>query len=168
LNGGGLGSNEYGKPSLGYLAVKDMLGDQVFKKCLHEYMSRWNGKHPLPWDFFNTFNNTSGKDLNWFWNNWFFSHNYIDLSIAGAVKTGNGYSLTIQNIGGMAAPFDVIIAYTDGTEDRVHQTPSVWQKDQKLIKMNLTAKKPVQSIRLNGGIYMDANEADNVWKSKSF
>jgi hypothetical protein len=35
LTGQGLGNNEYGKPSLGYLAVKDLLGDDVFKNALH-------------------------------------------------------------------------------------------------------------------------------------
>lgn len=167
LNGGGLGSNEYGKPSLGYLAIKDLLGDVLFKKCLHAYMDRWHGKHPLPWDFFNTFNNVSGKSLNWFWDNWFFSHNYIDLALTNTTKTANGYSLTVQNIGGMAAPFDVVINYTDGTTERVHQKPSVWQNNQKQIKINVPAKKAVQAITLDGGIYMDPNEADNGWK-KSF
>jgi hypothetical protein len=168
LSGGGLGNNEYGKPSLGYLAVKDMLGDNLFKKCLHEYMKRWNGKHPLPWDFFNTFSNVSGKNLNWFWNNWYFSHNYIDLSLKSAVKTANGYALSVENIGGMAAPFDVVVTYADGTNERIHQTPLVWQADQNLSKLSITTKKAVQSIKLDGGIYMDADEGNNVWKAKSF
>lgn len=166
LNGGGLGSNEYGKPSLGYLAVKDLLGDDVFRKCLHEYMSRWNGKHPLPWDFFNTFSNASGEDLNWFWSNWFFSHNYIDLALSNVIKNGKGYSLSIQNIGGMAAPFDLVINYTNGTSESIHQTPSVWQKNQKQIRLNVATNKAIQSIRLDGGIFMDANETDNIWKAK--
>lgn len=168
LSGGGLGNNEYGKPSLGYLAVKDLLGDELFKKALHEYMSRWNGKHPLPWDFFNTISNASGKDLNWFWNNWFFSHYYIDLSLSNATKTGNGYSVTVQNKGGMAAPFDIVVSYADGTEDRIHQTPAVWQSSQKQAKLSVPTKKAVQSIRLDGGIYMDADETDNTWKAKAF
>ncbi|HWC53300.1 MAG TPA: M1 family metallopeptidase, partial [Chitinophagaceae bacterium] len=69
--GGGFGNNEYGKPSLGYLAMKDLLGDELFKKCLHAYMDRWHGKHPIPWDFFYTFDDVSGKKLDWFWSNWF-------------------------------------------------------------------------------------------------
>jgi hypothetical protein len=168
LSGGGLGNNEYGKPSLGYLAVKDMLGDDLFKKCLHEYMSRWNGKHPLPWDFFNTFNNVTGKDLNWFWTNWFFSHNYIDLSITDLVKSGNGYSVSVENIGGMAAPFDIVVIYADGTSEKFHQTPMVWQQDQRQIKISLQTSKAVQSVVLDGGIYMDANEKNNSWPQKSF
>ncbi len=85
----GLGNNEYGKPSLAYLAMKDMLGDELFKKCLHAYMDRWHGKHPTPWDFFYTYNDVAGKNMNWFWTNWFFTNNYIDLAIDG-VKDANG------------------------------------------------------------------------------
>src|SRR5262249_49227333 len=44
LNGAAYANNAYGKPSLGYLAMKDMLGDSLFKKCLNEYMNRWHGK----------------------------------------------------------------------------------------------------------------------------
>ncbi|MEO6000268.1 MAG: M1 family metallopeptidase [Chitinophagaceae bacterium] len=164
LNGGGLGNNQYGKPSLGYLAVKDMLGDTLFRKCLHEYILRWHGKHPLPWDFFNTFNNASGKDLEWFWNNWYFSHHYIDLAIMDVKKTGDRYTINIQNNGGMATPFDVVLTYTDATTESVHQSSLVWQADQKQIKVIIKSKKAVQSVKLDGGIFMDANERDNEWK----
>jgi hypothetical protein len=67
LSGAAYGNNAYGKPSLGYLAVKDLLGDDEFKKCLHAFMDRWHGKHPIPWDMFDTFNDVAGKNLNWFW-----------------------------------------------------------------------------------------------------
>ncbi|MEP6712449.1 MAG: M1 family metallopeptidase, partial [Ferruginibacter sp.] len=80
LTGAGLGNNEYGKAALGYLAVKDLLGDDLFKKCLLAFMDRWHGKHPIPWDFFYSFNDVSGKNLNWFWDSWYFSHGYIDLA----------------------------------------------------------------------------------------
>src|SRR5690606_3828135 len=76
VSGSGYGNNAYVKPSLAYLALRDMLGEAQFMKALHEYMARWNGKHPLPWDFFNSFNDTLKQDLNWYWNNWFFSNNY--------------------------------------------------------------------------------------------
>ena len=131
-------------------------------------MNRWHGKHPIPWDFFFTFNDASGKNLNWFWNNWFFSNNYIDLSIKSSAKTANGYAVTIQNIGGMAAPVNVIVNYEDGTSETFHQTPAIWQKDQKQTTINIAVKKKVQSITLDGGIFMDADESNNSWKPKGF
>ena len=164
LNGAGYGNNAYGKPSLGYLAMKDLLGDELFRKCLHEYMSRWHGKHPIPWDFFFTLNDASGRKLNWFWNNWYFTNYYIDLAIQHVSKTDAGYQLTIVNIGGFAAPFDVQVKYQDGTSERMHETPAFWQADQKTGMVNIKTNKPVQSIVLDGGIFMDADESNNEWK----
>lgn len=166
LSGGGLGNNQYGKPSLGYLAVKDILGDALFKKALHEYMDRWHGKHPLPWDFFYSINNASGKNLNWFWNNWFFSNYYIDLELQNVAKTTTGYSIVVKNVGGMAAPFDLVATYSDGSVETLHYTPVIWQQNQKTASIALRTSKKVSSVQLKGGIFMDAHEENNVWPLK--
>jgi hypothetical protein len=158
------GNNIYGKASLGYLAIKDLLGDELFKKCLHEYMNQWNGKHPIPWDFFNSFNTTAGKNLNWFWNNWFFTSSYIDLSVKSVKNTGKQYSMVIDNKGGMAAPVNVILKYKDASSEKIHQTPAIWEKNQQQVTVNIVAKKEIESITLDGGIYMDAHPEDNSWK----
>jgi hypothetical protein len=159
----GLGNNEYGKPSLSYLALKDMLGDKLFRKALHNYMNNWNGKHPIPWDYFYSMEKGSGKDLNWFFYNWFFTPGYIDLDLAKVDKTSKGYMLDIKNIGGFAVPFDVIATYDDGSSETFHQTPKVWERDQKEITVAVKTRKTVKSLTLDGGIFMDANEKDNVW-----
>jgi Peptidase family M1 domain len=161
--GEGFGNNQYGKAALGYLAIKDMLGDAEFKKCLHEFMNRWNGKHPTPWDMFNTFNNVSKKNMNWFFNNWFMSNGYIDLKLAKAEPTKTMYVLQVENVGGFAAPFDVKVVYQDGSKAAFHQTSNVWSENQKVANISFVAGKPIKSITLDGGIFMDANPADNVW-----
>ncbi len=89
LAGGAYGSNAYGKPALGYLALKEMLGDELFRRALHAYIERWHGKHPSPWDFFNTFTDVSGRNLDWFWKAWFVDMGHIDLAV-GAVQKTNG------------------------------------------------------------------------------
>lgn len=166
LNGAGLGSNQYGKPSLGYLAVKEILGDALFKKCLHEYMNRWHGKHPIPWDFFNTFNNASGQNLDWFWNNWFFSNYYIDLGLQNVAKAKGGYTISVQNIGGMAAPFDLQYTFADNKTETVHYTPLVWKADPKLSRVQFRNKKELLSVKILNGIFMDADESNNNWTVK--
>ncbi len=166
LSGRSLGNNEYGKAAVAYLALKDLLGDELFKKSLHEFMSRWNGKHPLPWDMFNSFNDASGKNLNWFFQNWYFSYNYIDVAVNGVEASGNNYKVNIKNIGGFAIPLDVVVKYSDGTTEKFHQTPEIWSKDQKQTSVSVSASKPVKSILLDGGIYMDADETNNSWEQK--
>lgn len=165
VSGIGYGSNAYGKPSLAYLALKDLLGDNTFRKCLHAYMHDWNGKHPIPWDFFNSFNNNAGQDLNWFWNNWFFSNNYIDLQLANVKTKGNNAELSVINAGGFAIPFDVVITYHDGTTKTVHQTPALWKSANKQVTVTVPVGKKVASVKLDGVLYTDYTPDDNQWKA---
>lgn len=167
LTGEGLGNNEYGKPSLGYLAVKDMLGDVLFKKTLHIYMADWNGKHPSPWDFFNTFSRASGQNLNWFWSNWFFSPDYIDLGVQSVTPGATGTLVKISNIGGMYTPFDLVAEFTDGSSEKIHKTSTVWKINGQVATIQLSGRKKLRSLLIDGGIFMDANPADNTWNSRN-
>ena len=163
LHGGAYGNNAYGKPALGYLALKDMLGDSLFRTALHGYMDRWNGKHPIPWDFFNSVNDLTGRNLNWFWNRWFFSNGYIDRAIADVRKTGRRYAVTLENIGGMPAPVDVVATWADGTSDTYHQTSAIWQANARRAVVNLPAQKVLRSLALSGGIWVDADSTNDHW-----
>ena len=158
----GAGNNAYGKPSLSYLALKDYLGDDLFKKALHTYMENWNGKHPIPWDYFNSMSNGSGKDLNWFFYNWFYTPSYIDLELSKVASSGTNYTLNIKNTGGFAIPFNVNVTYADGTTGTFHQTPAVWEKDQKQITVNIKAPKEAKGFTLDGGIFVDATPKNNT------
>jgi aminopeptidase N len=166
LKGPAYGNNAYGKASLGYLALKDLLGDAAFKTSLHAFMERWNGKHPIPWDFFNTVNDVSKQNLNWFWNAWYFSNGYIDLAVSGVTKTSAGYSLVVDNVGGMPSPFDVRLRFTDGTTDVAHQTPAVWKTDLRHATIPIRTSKRIASLDLEGGIWMDADTTSNHWQPR--
>lgn len=162
VSGAGYGNNSYVKASLSYLALKDYLGDELFKKALHHYMDNWNGKHPIPWDYFFSMNTGSGKNLNWFWNNWLYSNNYIDLKISAVFQQNNQLNLGVENVGGFAVPFDAVVTYDDNSTEKVHFTPSVWEKNQKQTNLNFSVKKKVKSVTLDGGIFMDYTPEDNL------
>ncbi|MEP7002385.1 MAG: M1 family metallopeptidase [bacterium] len=166
LKSSAYGNNAYGKAALGYLAMKDLLGDATFKKCLHAFMERWHGKHPIPWDFFNTFNDVSGQNLDWFWRRWYFDNSYIDLGVAGMSRTSSGYSLVIENHGGMPAPVDVRLHFADGSSGTIHETPAIWKVNQKRATVALSTKKTVASVDLDGGIWVDADTTNNHWARK--
>lgn len=162
-NGQAYGNNAYGKPSIGYLALKDMLGDATFGKALHEFMDRWHGKHPIPWDFFYTFNNVTGKNLDWFWNSWYFSNTYIDLAPTGVT----GSTVKVKNIGGMPAPFDLLVKYSDGSRDSLHETSAVWQRTPGQASIGLKSRKPVSSVTLKHGVWVDADTTNDTWTRAS-
>ncbi|MEO6232469.1 MAG: M1 family metallopeptidase [Ferruginibacter sp.] len=166
LSGQAMGHNEYGKPALAYLGLKDMLGDDVFKKALQGFMDRWHGKHPIPWDMFNSFSDLSGKNLDWYFGNWFMSTHYMDIAVDKLTETTDGYTLSIKNIGGYPVPTDVMIEYNDETKDTLHQTAGMWEKDPQMTTINIKTKKKISFLKLDGGIWMDADASNNNWGTK--
>ena len=158
--------NSYPKPALGYLYVKDMLGDEVFTKALHYYIAQWHGKHPMPYDFFNCMNTAAGVNLNWFWKSWFFDQGAPDLAIAKVAIAKKQYTVTVSNNGTKPVPVDLNISYTDGSAQLLHQSIACWKSGNKTVTLNFTAKKRVSKLVLGTGYDADANKADNVWFAK--
>jgi Peptidase family M1 domain len=157
------GDNKYGKAALGYLALKELLGETDFRKGLHGFMNDWNGKHPIPWDMFYSFNTHTGRDLNWFWNAWFFSNGYIDYAITDVKAEQGSTMVKLKNVGGYPAPANMVVTFTDGSTETIRQGPDTWRLNMKEVETRINVPKTVKSIVLDGGIFMDANPADNKW-----
>jgi hypothetical protein len=163
LTGSSYGANAYGKAALGYLAMKDLLGDATFRACLHAYMARWHGRHPSPWDFFNTFDDVAKRSLDWFWRNWFFTNGYIDLAVRSVHKAAGGYRVTIENVGGMDAPADLVLHYADGGTQTVHETAGIWASDPRNTTVTVPTTRAIRSLTLDTGIWVDADTSNNTW-----
>lgn len=151
--------NSYPKPALGYLYVKDMLGDELFYKGLHSYFRNWNSKHPMPYDFFNSMNTGSGKNMNWFWKRWFFDGGATDL----AIRSVKGKTITIESVGEKPLPVDLTITFTDGSTEKIHRSVAVWEKGNKTITVNIALGKKVKQIELGSTYVPDVNKKDNIW-----
>jgi hypothetical protein len=156
--------NSYVKPGLGYLYVKDLLGDKLFTKALHYYIEQWHGKHPMPFDFFNCINTASGKNLNWFWKRWFFDNGVPDLAIKDVKKTGKSYNIVIESKGTKPVPVDLEIKFSDNTTRKEHRSVSVWENGNTTVTITIPADKTITFISM-GSLYVpDANKKDNVYK----
>lgn len=159
-------TNSYPKPAMGYLFAKDILGDSLFFKGLHFYIQQWNGKHPLPLDFFNSMNTGSGKNLNWFWKKWFYQDGYADLAISKINNKTNNKQIIVRSLGDKPVPIDLIISFSDGTEQRFHKTAAVWEKGDASVSINFTSPKKITKVVLGGGYVPDVNKEDNIWQEK--
>ncbi len=161
-----LGFTSYMKASVSYSMLKNALGDELFKKCLDEYMSRWNGKHPLPWDFFFTFNDVAKQDLSWFWNPWYFDRGFPDLAVKNVkVKSGKAI-VTVEKVGNVPVPIDLIVTYADSTTENVSKNITVWKTGAKEVKVDFKPKKEITKVELNTKTVPDANEKNNVFEMK--
>jgi hypothetical protein len=159
-------TNSYPKPAMGYLFVKDMLGDELFYKGLHYYIQQWHGKHPIPYDFFNCINTGSGKNMNWFWKKWFFDNGEPDLAITKVTTTGKATSVVITSAGTKPVPVDLTVYFSDSTSMKVHKSIAVWEKGNSTITIPVTSSKKITRIMLGGGYTPDSNKKDNMWEMK--
>ncbi|HVI49560.1 MAG TPA: M1 family metallopeptidase [Chitinophaga sp.] len=153
--------NSYPKPALGYLYVKDMLGDSLFFKALHYYIAQWNGKHPQPYDFFNCMNSGSGKNLNWFWKRWFFDEGYPDLGIQSVKQTGNQCKIDVISKGNKPVPVDVTVYFADSTKLSIHRSIACWEKGNKTVSLTFTSPKKIKSVTLGSTWVADIDKKDN-------
>ena len=155
--------NSYPKPAMGYLYLKDMLGDSLFLRGIHKYMEDWHGRHPIPLDFFASVNAGTGRNLNWFWKRWFYDGGYPDLAIADVRHKENAWTVLITNKGGKPVPVDVTIEYADGSKEKIHRSVAVWEHETQLTIPFRTAR-PISRIRLSGTYTPDSHPADNVFE----
>lgn len=162
LNGVAMFINSYPKPALGYLYVKDMLGDELFYKGLHHYIETWNGKHPMPNDFFYCMNVGSGVNLNWFWKKWFFEGGILDL----AIKKVNDKKITIENKGNKPLPIDIEITFTDGSTEKIHNSISAWKSNNKTVVVTVKGNKKIKKVVLGSTYIPDTNKKDNIFEVK--
>ena len=159
-------TNSYPKPAMGYLFVKDMLGDELFYKGLHYYIQQWHGKHPMPLDFFNCMNAGSGRNLNWFWKKWFYDNGVPDLAITAVKQTGKQTFVTIQMKGTKPVPVHLSVYYKDGTEQSLHQSIAVWEHNT-TITLNFTSGKTIDNIVLGDVHDADIDKSNNFWQKNN-
>jgi len=156
----------YNRPGTAYYLLQGLLGKELFGKALREYMKRWNGKHPLPYDFFFTFNDVAGEDLSWFWKPWFCEFGYPDLRIRDVMKSDTQTFVLIDKAGSLPVPVEVTVTFQDSSRQTISRSIRVWQNGQKRISLPLPGGKKILSVDLGNAHIPDAHPADNHWDFK--
>ena len=150
----------YNRSAYAYVTLEDYLGKEKFKKALHLFMQRWNGKHPMPYDFFFTFNQSSGEDLKWFWNPWFFNRGVVDLGIKSANYSNGNLKIVIENLGQIPATAVINIITVKDTISTI-VTAGVWKTNDHEYILNKKVESQVLKILLGNEDYSDVNRKNN-------
>ncbi len=137
------------------------LGRETFRKCLLQFIYRWKYKHPTPYDYFNTFNDVSGRDLDWFWLAWYYRQGGIpDLSIKSAAIKNGKMNIVVENKGTL--PMPVFISLYDN--DRLVATifrPAILWRDHNEILISVKNPEVITRIVLGNEMVADSNNRDN-------
>ena len=100
---------------LGYL-----IGDDALYKTLKRYFKEWVFKHPAPNDFIRVAEKVSGAELGWYLTDWTQTTNTIDYGIKTITSEGNKTNITLERIGLMPMPIDLLVKYEDGSQEYLY------------------------------------------------
>lgn len=73
----------YEKTAIGLNMLREsILGRALFDSAFKVYCTRWAFKRPQPADFFRSMDDASAQELSWFWREWFFGAEPVDMEIS--------------------------------------------------------------------------------------
>jgi hypothetical protein len=161
------GNHAYFRPCNALNVLRDFIGEAQFKKALQEYIKRWSGKHPAPYDFFFTFEDVLGDELGWFWEPWFFKQGYPDIGIDTAFIKDNNLSVKITKEGELPIPVALKVKFKDDSEKKAYRSASVWRpsagEDEDEITIEMEVDRKVLTLELGNEYIPDADTTNNYW-----
>lgn len=159
-------NNAYNKPGMAYYYLREALGKSVFDMALKMYIKIWNGKHPIPYDFFNIFNKETGMNLNWYWQNWFFEVHYADLAIEKVSVNNDIAEIEIKNKGGLFLPVHLVLKYEDGSFEEKTIPVTGWENSKDKITTNIVLDGKLKSVSLGASWIPESVPGDNEYTVK--
>jgi hypothetical protein len=156
----------YQKMATNLVALRGLLGNETFVRAYREYGRRWLNKHPTEYDFFNTFNDVSGRDLSWFWRTWFYETWTLDHAIAGVHANGDSTTITVDDRG--LAPMPVRLAITrQGTNrgvERVEIPVDVWLRGDRRATVRVASSPRITRVEIDPeNAFPDIDRTNNRW-----
>jgi hypothetical protein len=158
----------YGKTAYGLNLLRNVVvGKERFDFAFRKYTETWAFKHPTPYDFFHSINNSTGEDLNWFWKEWFFTTWALDQAITDVKYADNdpskGALITIENKGKMIMPVILKIDQTN-SETAIIQLPvDIWMRGSTWT-FKFASNHKIDKVVLDPEkVLPDTNRKNNEW-----
>ena len=154
----------YDKTSQVLAALRAVLGEQTFHRAFLEYGRRWTGKHPYPYDFFNTMADVTGRDLSWFWSAWMYEAWPLDQAIESVTTSGDSVAVVITDRGLAAMPVLVAITRADGTVQRIELPVDGWLRGERRQTLRISGRPAITRIEIDpDGLFPDVDRRNQVW-----
>jgi hypothetical protein len=156
----------YDKTAAVLAALRGVLGEETFHRAYREYGRRWNGKHPYPYDFFNTISDVAGRDLHWFWTTWFYEPWPLDQAIASVEQRGDSTAITIEDRGLAPMPVELAITRAGGVVQRLTVPVDVWLTGARRYVVRVAASPSIEKVVVDpDGLFPDIDRGNQLWQS---
>ncbi len=151
----------YPKSALFFIYLKDVLGEEMFRKSFQEFINRWSGKHPLPYDLFNTISTVSGQDISWLVKPWIFEYGYVDLAVKEITEKNDKYSIIIERKGSYPAPVNLKVSYEDGMTETIHHSAAIWKNGGVTYNIEKSVYRKIKKVELLDEFEIDVNPSND-------
>jgi hypothetical protein len=156
--------SNYNKTAQVLVALRAVVGDSAFHRALIEYGRRWTGRHPEPADFFNTFDNVTGRDLAWFWVSWFYQAWPLDQAISSVVQDGDTMVITVEDRGLVPMPVNLSVTRANGSVLRISIPAEEWLPGRRSIVGRVPATPEVVKVQIDAeNAFPDVNRNNQAW-----
>jgi hypothetical protein len=162
---GAYGVASYPKPAVNFASLRALLGEATFNRAWRTFMQRWAWKHPYPWDFFNTVEEVSGQELDWFWRTWFYETWTLDQAVGSVTEGPGGVTIVIEDRGLAPMPARVTATREDGTAQTLELPVETWLEGRRTATITLpAAQSPVIRVEIDAeNVFPDVDRDNNVW-----
>jgi hypothetical protein len=161
------GNASYSKPATVLVALRGLLGDSLFQRAYHTYFRRWAFKHPKPWDFFNTFNHTVGRNLDWFWRSWYYETWTLDHAVASVTAGAGGTRIVVEDVGWVPMPARLTITLASGQVVQREIPVEEWLTGARSAEVVLPRDQTVTRVEIDAErAFPDVNRDNNVWPAR--
>ncbi|HEX9728277.1 MAG TPA: M1 family metallopeptidase [Gemmatimonadales bacterium] len=164
-NGFAYGTASYSKPATMLWTLRGLLGEEAFTRAYEAYIARWAFKHPKPWDFFHTFNDVSGQNLDWFWRTWYYETWALDQAVADVVVEENRTRIVIEDRGRAPMPARLTITTADGQVLHSEVPVSRWLEGATTADVVIRTTSRVVKVEIDASqAFPDVDRSNNVWQ----
>lgn len=111
------GRSAYSKGAVFLAQLGYVIGQDNLMKTLKKYYADFKFKHPTPNDIKRTAEKVSRIHLDWYLTDWTQTTNTIDYGIKSLEDKNGKTAVTLERIGLMPMPIDIVVIYKDGTRE---------------------------------------------------
>ena len=157
----------YAKAPLALKALGGVVGDSAVNRAFAAYATAWKFKHPSPWDFFASMNHSLGKNLDWFWHQWFFTTYTFDQAIESVTIARDTAKIVVRDYGDMAMPILLSAVYVNGFSENLDVPADIWFNGRRSFTLVIPLRgMSLRSITLDpNNRFQDKDRSNNEWKA---
>ncbi|HEX5817404.1 MAG TPA: M1 family metallopeptidase [Gemmatimonadales bacterium] len=158
------GMASYMKPATILMMLRGMLGEQKFMEAYRAYGKRWQYKHPKPYDLWNTFDDVSGQDHDWFWRTWFYETWQLDHAVGSVTENKGAWTVVIDDKGLAPMPAMVRVTRADGNAQEYTVPVEAWLRGAKRYSFKVEGTAAVQKVEIDPDQrFPDIDRSNNTW-----